>query len=345
MNNQFILQDKKLLDALSQLNNLDKELTLFVLNEQNQLVGTMTDGDIRRALISGKDINSSVSESMQRNFRYLKQFEFNQEKLFSFKESKISALPILDENNKVIRILELNKIKALLPVDAVIMAGGRGERLRPLTDTTPKPMLPVGGVPIIERNIDRLISYGIHSITISIKYLGNQLVEYFGNGESKGASIKYVEENKPLGTIGSISLVSDFMHDSVLIMNSDLLTNIDFLDFYKTFIEEKADLCIASIPYVVNIPYAVLETSDSKIRSFKEKPSYTYYSNAGIYLIKRELLEKVPFNTYFNATDLMENLLLSNHKVVHFPILGYWLDIGQHDEYTKAQNDIKHIIL
>jgi len=223
------------------------------------------------------------------------------------------------------------------------MAGGRGQRLQPLTDTIPKPLLKVGGKPIMEYNIDRLASYGIDDFWVSVNYLGEQIQQYFGNGHSKSIKIDYVWESEALGTIGAVSKVSNFEHDYVLVTNSDLLTNVDYEIFFLDFIKNGADFAVLTIPYKVNIPYAVLETIDGKIKSLKEKPEYTYYSNGGVYLMKREMLQHIPQNTYFNSTDLMESLIIQKFKVISYPFSGYWLDVGKHEDFEKAQTDILNL--
>ena len=215
------------------------------------------------------------------------------------------------------------------------MAGGEGKRLRPLTEKTPKSLLKVGNRPIIEHNIDRLAEYGVENIYISIKYLQN--------GEAKNISISYVKEDVPLGTIGAVSLINNLNSDYILVMNSDILTNIDYEDFFMEFVIQDADMAVATIPYKVDIPYAVLETSQNLVIDLKEKPTYTYYSNAGIYLIKKDLIKLIPTNSFFNATDLMELLIKSGKKLISYPLHSYWLDIGKHNDFEKAQEDIKHI--
>jgi NDP-sugar pyrophosphorylase family protein len=223
------------------------------------------------------------------------------------------------------------------------MAGGLGQRLRPLTLNTPKPLLKVGSKPIIEHNIDRLAMFGIDDFWISVKYLGEQIQNYFGNGEFKNISIEYIWEDEPLGTIGAVSKIDNFKHDYILVTNSDLLTNIDYEQFFLDFINQDADLAILTIPYNVSIPYAVLETQMGEVKSFKEKPTYTYFSNGGVYLMKKDMLNYLPKNDFYNATDLMEELIHKSHKVISVPFNGYWLDIGRHEDYEKAQIDIKKL--
>jgi NDP-sugar pyrophosphorylase family protein len=164
-----------------------------------------------------------------------------------------------------------------------------------------------------------------------------------GNGEDKNINISYVWEDNPLGTIGSVSKIQNFQHDYVLISNSDLLTNLDYEHFFLEFLKQDADMGVVTIPYQVSIPYAVLETNNGSIINFKEKPTYTYYSNGGIYLVKRSVLNRIPKDKFFNATDLLEVLILEGKKVFSYPLLGYWLDIGCHEDFEKAQRDIKNI--
>jgi len=223
------------------------------------------------------------------------------------------------------------------------MAGGLGQRLKPLTDQTPKPLLKVGDKAIMEHNLDRLTMFGINDFWVSVNYLGDQIVQYFGNGKEKNISIEYVWEKEPLGTIGAVANIEDFQHDYILITNSDLLTNIDYEQFFLEFIKQDADLIVLTIPYQVSIPYAVLETKEGIVKSFKEKPIYTYYSNGGIYLMKKEMLDYIPKNKFYNATDLMEIIIKKKHKIISFPFSGYWLDVGKHEDFEKAQIDIKNI--
>lgn len=330
--------------ALEKLNDLGNYLTLFVTDDTGVLKGTITDGDIRRAMLRGGNITDNIEGAMNPSFKSLKSDNYSIKEIRDLRERLIKIVPIVDNAGKIVRLVNLERIRTILPFDAVIMAGGEGRRLRPLTDHTPKPLLKVGGKPIIEYNVDRLVEFGVENCYITIKYLGEQLRDYFKDGSDKDLSIKYIEENsEPLGTIGSVSLINDFTHDTVLVMNSDILTNIDFEDFYNDFIKNDADMAVATVPYQVKIPYAVLETVDSKIIGFKEKPTYTYYSNGGIYLIRRNALDIIPKGQFFNATDLMDYLIGQKKRVVTYPMYCYWLDIGKHEDFKKAQEDVYHI--
>jgi NDP-sugar pyrophosphorylase family protein len=230
-----------------------------------------------------------------------------------------------------------------LPIDAVIMAGGRGQRLKPLTDKTPKPLLKVGNKPIMEHNLNRLAMYGIDDFWVSLKYLGEQIEAYFGTGKQKNINIEYVWENESLGTIGAVGRIENFKHNYVLVTNSDLLTNIDYEQFFLEFIKEDADLAVLTIPYQVAIPYAVLEIQKGEVKSLKEKPTYTFFSNGGIYLMKKEITRLIPHNKFYNATDFIEEMIRQNKKIISFPFSGYWLDIGKYEDFEKAQTDIDNI--
>lgn len=342
--NHLLLETSSVRDALISLDKLAYDAILFVVDDNNKLIGSLTDGDLRRGFIKGLGFEDSVLDFIQENPRFIYDNEYNQEKLEDYKNENFKLIPILNNNHEIVDILNFRYRSTLLPVDAVLMAGGEGKRLRPLTEKTPKPLLKVGEKPIIEYNIDRLAKVGIENIYLSVNYLGEQLEEYFGDGSLKNINIDYIREDKPLGTIGSVLLVDEFEHEQIIVMNSDLLTNIDFADFYKTFKETEADMVVAATVYSVDIPYAVLEADEKQnVKSLKEKPKYSYFSNAGIYLMKKELLKMIPKDEFYDITDLMEKVLEMDRKLVTYPINGYWLDIGKHEDFKKAQEDIKHI--
>ena len=329
--------------ALTIFNDLSQDAILFVVDENEKLVGSLTDGDVRRGLLKGYTVDSKIDDIIQPDPRYIKKGDYSIQKIIEYREENYRIIPVVNEENIVVNVINFKYLKSYLPVDAVLMAGGLGQRLRPLTSDTPKPLLKVGSKPIIEHNIDRLAIFGIDDFWISVKYLGEQIQNYFGNGASKNISIEYVWEDEPLGTIGAVSKIENFNHDYILVTNSDLLTNIDYEQFFLEFINQNADLAILTIPYNVSIPYAVLETQMGKVISFKEKPTYTYFSNGGVYLIKKEMLNYLPKNDFYNATDLMEELILKGHKVISVPFNGYWLDIGSHEDFERAQRDFKEI--
>lgn len=339
----LLLTQSTIREALIKLQDLAKDAILFVVDNEEKLLGSLTDGDIRRGLINGSQVGDKVNSIIQENPKYIRKGEKNLEKIIEYRDGNYRILPVLDANSIVVNVINFRLLRSYLPVDAVIMAGGKGTRLRPLTKNTPKPLLKVGSKPIMEHNLDRLALYGIDDFWISVKYLGEQIEDYFGDGNTKSINLRYVWEDKPLGTIGAVSKITDFAHDYILLTNSDLLTNLDYEHFFLDFKRQDADLAVVTIPYQVNIPYAVLETSNGHVVNFKEKPTYTYFSNGGIYLIKKDALKHLPKDDFFNATDLMEKLIDKGKKVVSYPLSGYWLDIGQHEDFEKAQRDLEQI--
>lgn len=344
--NHIISKGKTLLDALKQINSLYPDpLVLFVVDDYDRMVGTLTDGDSRRALIAGANVNDKAEKVMHRDFNYMKSDEENYVlELRHQKERNMKLVPILDEDHHIVDIVNLEKYKTRLPVDAVLMAGGKGERLRPLTEKKPKPLLPVGDKAIIDHNVDRLINYGIQHISVTVNYLKEQIEEHYASPRN-GVEIKTVREPQYLGTIGSIRFVPQFYNDTVLLMNSDVFTNIDYEDFFLHFQHHNAEMSVAAIPYDVSIPYGILDLDGRNVQGLLEKPKYNYYANAGIYLIKRRALDEIPVDTFFNATDLIEKLIAEGKKVIRYPLNGTWIDIGNPQEYQKANDLVKHLYL
>lgn len=339
----IILNNASVRDALVALNNLSSEaLTLFVVDSSGIMLGTLTDGDIRRKLIEGYTLDSLVSSVMNTKFYYIQEFVVDVTKIRSLKEKGIVLLPVLDNHNKICEIYNLKKKKSILPVDAVLMAGGKGERLKPLTDKVPKPLLEVGGKSIIDHNIDRLIDYGINNINVTVNYLKEQIITHF-NMPRGNVHVKCVSEPCFLGTMGSIKFVESFHNDYILVMNSDLFTNINYEDLFLHFMENDADMSAVAVPYTISIPYGVFDLDGRVVKGVQEKPILNYYANAGIYLFKRKFLDFIPEGEFFNATDLIDVLVEKGHKVVRFPLTGYWIDIGKHEEYKKAQELVKHL--
>lgn len=333
-------------DALAKLTLLKKNNVLIIVDEDEKLIGSLTDGDLRRGFMNGLTFDTPIVDYIQADPLYIYEYQLPRADLNDLRLKNFMVVPIIDPGNKVIKILNLAEIQSVVPADVFIMAGGRGQRLMPLTENTPKPMLHVGDKPILEHNIDRLIRFGIKNIYLSVNYLADQIQEYFGKGCDKGVSINYVHEDKPLGTLGSVKMVEELEHDYVMVMNSDLLTDIDFEGFFNAFMRSGADMAVATTMYNVEVPYGIMEVDNGNfVNALKEKPRYSYYSNAGIYIIKKELLSLVPHNEFYNVTDLMESLIEQGKKLVSFPILGYWLDIGKHDDFKKAQEDIKSLVL
>lgn len=339
----IINEDATIREALVAINSITGNgESLIVVNKAQQMVGSLTDGDIRRGLIGGAELVDSVRNIMHRDFRYIKHSDFDVAHLKSFRDQRIMFIPILDEQKHVVDVVNLNKFKSKLPIDVVLMAGGKGERLRPLTEKTPKPLLEVGGKCIIDHNVDRLISYGVEHINVTVNYLAEQLEEHFA-APRNGVQVRTFREPKFLGTIGSIKFVDTFYNDTILVMNSDLFTNIDYEDFFLHFQQNDAEMSVAAVPYNISIELGILDLDGRNIKGLLEKPKYNYYANAGIYLIKKRALAEIPEDTFFHATHLIEKLIAQGKKVIRYPLNGTWIDIGTPQEYQKAKDLVKHL--
>ena len=317
MRKYIISETASVRDALVAINNIthDGEL-LIVVNAAQQMVGSLTDGDIRRGLIAGAELTDTINKIMHRDFKFIKQEDYDVAHLKSFRDRRIMFIPILDAENHVVDVVNLQKFKSKLPIDAVLMAGGKGERLRPLTEKIPKPLLEVGGKCIIDHNVDRLRSYGVQYVNVTVNYLGEQLEEHFSTPRD-GVQVRTFREPKFLGTIGSIKFVDTFYNDTVLVMNSDLFTNIDYEDFFLHFQMHDAEMSVAAVPYNISIELGILDLDGRNIKGLIEKPKYNYYANAGIYLIKKRALAEIPKDTFFHATHLVEKLIAQDLSLIH----------------------------
>lgn len=332
-----ISQDATVLEALQKLNRLSgRTMTLFALDTAGGVKGTLTDGDVRRALIDGCTLQSRVSQIMHVAFMAFRGDRPDIESIREIRHKKIALVPHINTNGTIRHIYDFSIYHSILPIDAVLMAGGRGERLRPLTLDTPKPLLPVGNRCIIDHNVEALIRNGITDISVTVNYLAEKIEQHFAKPMA-GVQVKCVREPRRLGTIGSLSLVERGNNSTVLVMNSDLLTNINYEAMYLTHIEDNADMTVAVIPYVVSVPYAIFRTEGNNVLSLEEKPTYNYYANAGIYMIRRSCTDIIPQNTYYDATDFIETLIARGGKVRQYVIDGTWIDIGSPDDYRAAQ--------
>ena len=339
----LIFKNSDVKTALGKLDELGHDAILFVIDDRHQLVGSLTDGDIRRGLIKGRQTNDSVSLFIQKDPKFIRRKSIDIDEVIKLRKEGFKLIPIVDDNLKIFDILNFRIERSLIPADVVIMAGGRGERLRPLTDKIPKPLLKIGEKTIIEHNVHRLIKFGFQNFTITLGYLADLIKKHLGDGKRRNISIDYIIEDQPLGTIGSVGDIKNIENDHLLITNSDLLTDLDYEDFFLDCVSKNADMSVVSIPYSVHVPYAVIQSNDERISSLVEKPTYTYYSNGGIYLVKKEFLNLIPKGISYNATDLIEKFISKGLKVVSYSFTGYWLDIGRHEDYQKAQKEIYNL--
>ena len=339
--NHIIDSNATVIDALRQLNSLtDGVMTLIVTDSDNRVGGTITDGDIRRALLRGVTLDSPVTEAAHRQFSSVSpDTPVNEIKEARLKGMKL--LPVTDEGCLLLRALDLTKIETILPLSAILMAGGKGERLRPMTLTTPKPLLEIDGIPIIDYNVRNLARAGITDVTVTTRYLADQIIGHFSKPVF-GINVRCVVEDQPLGTIGAASLISRPDEGDTLVMNSDLLTTLSLEEMFLLHKAEEADVTIAAIPYSVSVPYAILATEGRRVLSLEEKPTYSYHANGGIYIFSNRLLNTIPPSTPTDAPRLIEKSISEGGKVVFFPVDGTWIDIGSPADFRHAQELMRH---
>lgn len=319
----------------------------LIVDEERRLLGTITDGDIRRAILARIDLEKSVSELLARkaDSPYSKPVTapVGTDRLIllqMIKEHGIRHIPLIDESGRVVDLVTIDDLlpDEAFPVQAVIMAGGFGRRLLPLTEDTPKPMLPVGGKPLMEHIIEQLRGAGIKHINISTYYKSEVIMNYFGDGSRFDVDLKYINEDQPLGTAGALGLIKE-VNGPLLVINGDVLSQINFRAMLIYHQEHKADLTVAVSKYDLKVPYGVVESDGVFVREVVEKPTLTFFVNAGIYLLEPSVYNYIPKNESFDMTDLIGRLIEEKRLVVSFPIVEYWLDIGRHVDYRKAQED------
>lgn len=341
MDNHIIDIHATILQALEQLNALtDGVMTLIVTDREGHISGTVTDGDIRRALLGGATLQTPVEEAAHKDFSSVGP-DTPVDRIKQARLKGIRLLPVIDNAGKLVDTLDLTKVETILPLSAILMAGGKGERLRPLTLTTPKPLLEIDGMPIIDYNVRNLSRAGITDVTVTTRYLASQIIDHFSKPVF-GIDVKCVVEENPLGTIGAASLISRNDEGDTLVMNSDLLTTLSLEEMFLLHKTEKADVTIAAIPYSVSVPYAILATDGREVRSLEEKPTYSYYANAGIYIFSNRLLNSILPGTPTDAPELIEKAISEGGKVVFFPIDGTWIDIGSPADFRHAEELMRH---
>jgi dTDP-glucose pyrophosphorylase len=327
-------------EALYSLEKSGLEIVLAV-DEQENLLGILTDGDIRRALLSGSTLDSSIHGLMQREFTFVRPGMGRAEVLDLMRARRISQIPILDAEGRVIGLHTMHEVLGAVarPNWAVVMAGGRGERLRPLTDALPKPMVKVAGRPILERIILHLVGFGIRRVFLSVNYMRDVIERHFGDGGDLGCRIEYLREDKPLGSGGPLSLLSERPADPLLVLNGDLLTHINVENLLAFHNRGSFAASVAVHEYVHTVPYGVVERKGERITAMCEKPSQTWLANTGIYVLDPCLLERVPKDAFFPLPALLEECLDRGEPVGAFPIEEEWIDVGHPKELRRARGE------
>jgi dTDP-glucose pyrophosphorylase/CBS domain-containing protein len=320
----------------------------LVLDGARRLLGTITDGDIRRAMLGNVDLGFPVSAILERKLQSENARPVTapaatppEALLQLMRERSVRQVPLLDDSGQVVGLVTQDDLlpPAPLPLQAVVMAGGFGTRLRPLTEDLPKPMLPVGGRPLLEHTIAQLQQLGIRRINVTTHYKPEKIIEHFGNGSAFGVELTYVNEDLPLGTGGALGLMPT-PSEPLLVINGDILTDVDFRAMLAYHQENRAVLTVAVRRYEMQVPYGVIECEGSLVRRLQEKPQVGFLVNAGIYLLEPKVFEHIQHGQPFHMTDLIQRLLDAGQVVISFPVREYWLDIGQHADYVQAQTDV-----
>jgi dTDP-glucose pyrophosphorylase/predicted transcriptional regulator len=327
-----------ILETLNCIDRNAKGIALVVENDL-RLLGTVTDGDIRRAILSGSPLDSRISEHMQRNFIPVGLAAGRAEVLDLMRARSIEHIPIVDLKGKLVGLHVMREIIGAVTRSnwAVIMAGGRGERLRPLTEKVPKPMLRVAGRPILERILLHLVGYGIREIFISVNYMCEIIEGHFRDGSAFGCNIRYLHEDKPLGTAGALSLLPEIPLNPVLVMNGDLITQADIDAMLKIHSCEANAITVGVREFSQQVPFGCIELRNGMVHSIVEKPVISKIINAGIYVLSPDVFRIIPKKTNYLMTTLLEESLNLGHRVGVYPVEEEWVDVGRHEELLKAR--------
>lgn len=314
----------------------------LVVDEDRLLLGTVTDGDIRRAILRGVPLDSPVEDIMNRKFTALPVGASRKEALRVMKEKSIRQIPLVDADGRIKDLLLQKEIlrEGDRPNWAVIMAGGLGKRLRPLTDEIPKPMLNVGGQPLLQTIVEQLAEHGFHNVLISLNYKAHVIESYFGNGSAFGINIQYIHEDQPLGTAGALELARDQLTQPFLVLNGDILTTINYGQLLQYHQEHGFTITACTKKYDLTVPYGVLDLEDIRINAIREKPLLEFFISAGIYCMDPVVLDFIPQGRPYDVPQLIKELIQAGRTVGGFPIREYWLDIGHPEDYARANTDI-----
>lgn len=342
MNTAIVKGNCTIKQAMKAINDSTLEVVL-VADDAGKMIGIATDGDIRRAIINDATLDTPIREIMNTDFVAMQVGTPIKQITKLMKNKYIKLLPILDQQGKIFDVISLKDIWHRVSKEnkVILMAGGLGTRLRPLTDDVPKPMLNVGGKPILELIINRFKQYGYSDIIITLNYKGDLIEKYFQDGSDFDVNIDYVAERKRLGTAGAIKLAKKFLNDKpFFVMNSDLLTKVNFERLMEDHISNKNELTVAVKPYDFTIPYGVVNLHNGQIKALQEKPSHSCIVSAGIYCLNPSVIDLIPDDTYCDITEIISQLIQHGKSVGSYMINEYWMDIGTLDDYDKAVQEV-----
>jgi dTDP-glucose pyrophosphorylase/predicted transcriptional regulator len=316
-----------------------------VVDKNEKLIGTVTDGDIRRGLLNNLSLDDVIGSVIFRTPTVCN-IEDTKERILEIAvEKKLYQIPIVDNDGKLVGIEEIDEL--LKPEHknnkVVLMVGGLGTRLRPLTEKTPKPMLKVGDKPLLETIILNFKKYGFTNILLSVSYKSEIIENYFGDGSKFGVHIEYIHEEKRMGTAGALSLIKEKLNEPFFVMNGDLLTNINFKHMMAYHVLNNSIATMGVREYDFQVPYGVVNLDGINIKSIEEKPVHNFYVSAGIYVLDNKVLDLIPDNKFFDMPTLFEKVIENEMKSISFPIREYWLDIGRMEEFEKANNEYHEV--
>lgn len=335
-----IQAEASIFDAATRLDQCKIKL-LVVVDSDRKLLGTISDGDIRRGILHGKTTADQLSGIMYTEPLVRRVGEDYSSVLPEMEGRVLRYLPLIDEQGRVDSIVSFEKIDSLSPHDnlIVLMAGGLGSRLMPLTKNCPKPMLRIGDCPVLETIISNFYDQGFRNFAISVNHQSEQIVEHFGDGSALGINIQYIHEDHPRGTAGALALIKDHPNKPIIVMNGDLLTKVNLqhlLSFHRTH-GSKMVVCVREHQY--QLAYGVVQHEGYMVTGIEEKPTQSFFANAGIYLLEPDVIKQIPAEGRTDFPSLIQSLIAQNHQVSAFPIHEYWIDIGNHDDFKRAKQD------
>ena len=324
-------------DALKNLDKTGSQIALIV--DSDKLIGIASDGDIRRALLNGETLESDISKAMVRDYHYSENSMTQEDALRRMRQLGIHHIPVIDKNRRILTLYSFDDIihSTHRPNSVVIMAGGRGSRLGNLTSSCPKPMLTVSGKPMLEVVLQQCIDSGFHKFYISVNYLKQKIIDYFGDGKNWGVDIEYLEESEPLGTAGSLSLITDIQEHPIIVMNCDVLSHVNYNKLLR-FHEQgcgAGTMCIRE--HSIRIPYGTIVTEGGIVKRIEEKPVLRKFINAGIYVINPELLSLVSKNRYLDMTNFLDDMLKIGIRLTAYPLHEFWMDLGHPEDLATIQ--------
>jgi len=327
-------------DVLALIDNAASRFA-FVNNSHDELIGTVTDGDIRRGLLQGLTLSDSIDRCMNRDFKSISTVDKKSKAYCLARRFNLNHIPVLSEEKKVVELISVNlhNIKDALENPVVIMAGGKGMRLRPYTETCPKPMLKVGNTPMLEILIERCIDSGFRNFYISVNYLKRQIIDYFEDGSKWGVDIKYLDESEPLGTAGSLKLLPSTIMSPFIVINGDVLTRLDLANLLEFHTKNRHFATMGVREYENMIPFGVAVTQGDQLIDFQEKPRQLYLVNAGVYVIDPRALDLIKVCEHIDMPSLLKRAKDAGHKVAVHQIHDFWMDVGHPEALIKAESE------